>query len=67
MNKQNERALSDEQLDTISGGCYYPYQPRHCDDYKKDYNKRDYDKCDRDYDRDYDKYNHCGHHRSYCD
>lgn len=65
MNKQNERALSDEQLDTISGGCYRPHY--RCDDYKKDSYKRDYDKCDRDYDRDYDKHDHCGHRRSYCD
>jgi hypothetical protein len=66
MNKQNELALTDEQLDSISGGCH---KPRYCDDYKKDYCNsdydRDYDRCD--YDRDYDKYNHCGHRRNYCD
>lgn len=61
MNKQNELALTDEQLDTISGGCYSPsYKSRRCDDYKKDY-----DRCD--YDRDYDKHDRCGHHRNYCD
>jgi hypothetical protein len=63
MNKHDELALTDEQLEAISGGCYH--KPRHCDDYKKDYCKPSYD--DRyDRDRSYDK--HCGgHRRSYCD
>jgi hypothetical protein len=64
MNKQNELALTDEQLEAISGGCYH--KPRHCDDYKTDYSKPNYnDRCDRD--RDYGKHDHCGHRRSYCD